>query len=198
MLGIDLCQAFFDNVNKYLCQCVENLIGGEGMQFLAEMSGWLATLAFVLGIIALILELFFVPGFGVAGVLGVILLGWGILLVSVDIFHATQALTLAMVITLVALVGGVWLATKVNFWRKVTLPHRQKREEGYLAPRQELEKLLGLQGVAATPLRPAGTALIDGKRVDVVTEGEFIMPGTPVLVVMVEGTRVIVNAVEKV
>ncbi|MEW6064073.1 MAG: NfeD family protein [Bacillota bacterium] len=168
------------------------------MQFLAEMSGWLATLAFVLGIIALILELFFVPGFGVAGVLGVILLGWGILLVSVDIFHATQALTLALVITLVALVGGVWLATKVNFWRKVTLPHRQKREEGYLAPRQELEKLLGLQGVAATPLRPAGTALIDGKRVDVVTEGEFIMPGTPVLVVMVEGTRVIVNAVEKV
>ncbi|WP_238473393.1 NfeD family protein [Desulforamulus profundi] len=52
--------------------------------------------------------------------------------------------------------------------------------------------------MAATPLRPAGTALIDGKRVDVVTEGEFIMPGTPVLVVMVEGTRVIVNAVEKV
>ncbi len=198
MLGIDLCQAFFDNVNKYLCQCVENLIGGEGMQLLAEMSGWLATLAFVLGIIALILELFFVPGFGVAGVLGVILLGWGISLVSADIFHATQALTLAMVITLVALVGGVWLATKVNFWRKVTLPHRQKREEGYLAPRQELEKLLGLQGVAATPLRPAGTALIDGKRVDVVTEGEFIMPGTPVLVVMVEGARVIVNAVEKV
>lgn len=198
MLGIDLCQAFFDNGNKYLCQCVENLIGGEGMQLLAEMSGWLATLAFVLGIIALILELFFVPGFGVAGVLGVILLGWGILLVSADIFHATQALTLAMVITLVALVGGVWLATKVNFWRKVTLPHRQKREEGYLAPRQELEKLLGLQGVAATPLRPAGTALIDGKRVDVVTEGEFIMPGTPVLVVMVEGARVIVNAVEKV
>ena len=198
MLGIDLCQAFFDNGNKYLCQCVENLIGGEGMQLLAEMSGWLATLAFVLGIIALILELFFVPGFGVAGVLGVILLGWGISLVSADIFHATQALTLAMVITLVALVGGVWLATKVNFWRKVTLPHRQKREEGYLAPRQELEKLLGLQGVAATPLRPAGTALIDGKRVDVVTEGEFIMPGTPVLVVMVEGARVIVNAVEKV
>lgn len=167
------------------------------MQFLAEMSGWLATLAFVLGIIALMLELFFVPGFGVAGVLGVILLGWGILLVSVDIFHATQALTLALVLTLVALVGGVWLATKINFWRRVTLPNRQNRQEGYQAPRPELEKLLGLQGVAATPLRPAGAALIDGKRVDVVTEGEFIMPGTPVLVVMVEGTRVIVKALEK-
>ncbi|PHJ36889.1 hypothetical protein P378_19670 [Desulforamulus profundi] len=131
------------------------------MQFLAEMSGWLATLAFVLGIIALILELFFVPGFGVAGVLGVILLGWGILLVSVDIFHATQALTLALVITLVALVGGVWLATKVNFWRKVTLPHRQKREEGYLAPRQELEKLLAcrewLPHLYARPVRLSST-----------------------------------------
>ncbi|MCL5290324.1 MAG: NfeD family protein, partial [Firmicutes bacterium] len=91
----------------------------------------------------------------------------------------------------------LWLATKFNFWRRVTLSNRQSRQEGYQAPRPELEKLLGQQGVAATPLRPAGAALIDGKRVDVVTEGEFIMPGTPVLVVMVEGTRVVVKAVEK-
>ncbi|SHF48562.1 hypothetical protein [Desulforamulus putei] len=55
-----------------------------------------------------------------------------------------------------------WLANKINFWRKITLANRQHREEGYVAPRQDLEKLLGLQGVAATPLRPAGAALIDG------------------------------------
>lgn len=163
--------------------------------FLAEMSGWLATLAFVLGIAALILEIFIAPGFGFAGVVGVILLGWGVLLLSVDIFHATQALTAALVITLVLLVGGFWLATKLNFWRKVTLANRQKREEGYLAPPQELESLLGCRGVAATPLRPAGAALIEGKKIDVVTEGDFISPGTPVLVIRVEGTRVVVKAV---
>ncbi|GAB6180065.1 hypothetical protein JCM14036_13840 [Desulfotomaculum defluvii] len=162
--------------------------------YLAQMSGWLATLALVLGILALALEIFFVPGFGVAGVVGVILLGWGVLLLSVDIFHATQALTLALVITVVALVGGIWLATKFNFWRRVTLANRQNREEGYLAPNRENEKLLGTEGVAATPLRPAGSALIEGARVDVVTEGEFVAPGTKVIVIKVEGTRVIVKS----
>lgn len=166
------------------------------MEFLAGMSGWLATLAFVLGVFALFLEIFLVPGFGVAGVLGVILLGWGVLLLSVDIFHATQALTVALIVTLAALIGGIWLATKVNFWRKVTLGNRQNREEGYVAPQRELENLLGKQGVAATPLRPAGSALIDGKRVDVVTEGDFIAPGAQILVIKVAGTRVIVKAVE--
>lgn len=168
---------------------------GEKMLFyLATMSGWLATLALVLGILALIIEIFFVPGFGVAGVIGVVLLGWGVLLLSVDIFHATQALTLALVITVLVLVGGIWLATKFNFWRKVTLDNRQNREEGYLAPNREMEKLLGQQGLAATPLRPAGSALIEGLKVDVVTEGEFIPPGTQVIVIKVEGTRVVVKA----
>lgn len=165
------------------------------MLFLAEMSGWLATLAFVLGISALILEVFIIPGFGFAGVVGVVLLGWGVLLLSVDVFHATQALTTALVITLVVLVGGFWLATKLNFWRKVTLANRQNKEEGYLAPRQDLEGLLGSRGVAATPLRPAGAALIEGNKIDVVTEGDFIPPGTHVLVIRVEGTRVVVKAV---
>lgn len=164
--------------------------------FLSQMSGWLAILAFVLGIAALILEIFFVPGFGVAGVIGIILLGWGVLLISVDIFQATQALTVALVVTLVALMGGAWLATKFKFWRRVALVDRQKREEGYLAPQRDLEQLLGLQGVAATPLRPAGSALIDGRRIDVVTEGEFISPGTQVVVFKIESTRVIVKAIE--
>lgn len=164
--------------------------------FLSQMSGWLAILAFVLGITALILEIFFVPGFGVAGLVGIILLGWGVLLLSVDIFQATQALTVAMVLTLVVLIGGVWLATKFNFWRRVTLADRQKREEGYLAPQRDIEQFLGSQGVAATPLRPAGSALIDGKRIDVVTDGEFIAPGTHIIVVKVESTRVIVKAIE--
>ncbi|ABO50999.1 protein of unknown function DUF107 [Desulforamulus reducens MI-1] len=165
--------------------------------YLAQMSGWLATLAFVLGVLALVIELFFVPGFGVAGVVGVILLGWGVLLISVDIFHATQALTLALLVTLLVLVGGVWLATKFNFWRRVTLSNRQNKEEGYLAPDRQMEKLLGLEGVAATPLRPAGSALIEGMKVDVVTEGEFVAPGTHVLVIKVEGTRVVVKTVDR-
>jgi membrane-bound serine protease (ClpP class) len=57
----------------------------------------------------------------------------------------------------------------------------------------ERPELLEQTGTALTPLRPAGTAVIDGKRVDVVTEGQMIERGTPVRVIAVEGLRVVVR-----
>jgi membrane-bound serine protease (ClpP class) len=59
----------------------------------------------------------------------------------------------------------------------------------------ENSALLHQSGVAQTTLRPCGTAMIGGKRVDVVTEGGMIDPGTPLKVVAVEGMRVVVRAV---
>ncbi|HTD34058.1 MAG TPA: NfeD family protein, partial [Candidatus Elarobacter sp.] len=55
--------------------------------------------------------------------------------------------------------------------------------------------LRGRIGTAASYLRPAGIASVDGQRVDVLTEGEFIAQGTPIRVVRVEGARVFVEAV---
>ena len=54
-------------------------------------------------------------------------------------------------------------------------------------------ELLHQTGVAYTPLRPSGTALLDGKRIDVVTEGPFVERGAPIQVVAVEGVRVVVR-----
>jgi membrane-bound serine protease (ClpP class) len=59
----------------------------------------------------------------------------------------------------------------------------------------ERPELVGKTGTAFTQLRPAGTALIDGKRLDVVTEGQLIEKGTAVRVVGVEGLRIVVRAV---
>jgi membrane-bound serine protease (ClpP class) len=53
--------------------------------------------------------------------------------------------------------------------------------------------LVGKDGVAQSELRPAGFALIDGKRIDVITEGSLVPRGTPIQVVRVEGNRVIVR-----
>ncbi len=53
--------------------------------------------------------------------------------------------------------------------------------------------LLGQEGVALTPLRPSGTAVINGERVDVVSEGGFIAQEAAVIVTAVEGTRVVVR-----
>ena len=61
-------------------------------------------------------------------------------------------------------------------------------------PKGELEALLGAIGEALSDLRPAGVARFGDRRVDVVTEGEFIPRGTPVRVIKVEGPRVVVRA----
>jgi membrane-bound serine protease (ClpP class) len=55
--------------------------------------------------------------------------------------------------------------------------------------------LRGRAGTAATYLRPAGIASIDGRRVDVLTAGEFIAQGTPIKVVRVEGARIFVEPI---
>jgi membrane-bound serine protease (ClpP class) len=59
----------------------------------------------------------------------------------------------------------------------------------------ERPELLHQTGTALTVLRPSGTALIHGRRVDVVTEGALVDPGTPVKVVALEGLRVVVRAI---
>ena len=55
--------------------------------------------------------------------------------------------------------------------------------------------LLGAIGVAATPLRPAGKVQFGDDYVDVVAEGSYVLPGTRVQVIEIEGNRVVVKAV---
>jgi len=59
-----------------------------------------------------------------------------------------------------------------------------------------LQTLLGATGEAVPPLRPAGTAVIGGRRVDVVAESGLIEPGQKIEVVLQEGMRVVVRAVQ--
>lgn len=92
-----------------------------------------------------------------------------------------------LVASLVVGIGGAWWAA-----RRMGLRHQLAAETGFVAT-DDLRHLLGQKGEALTVLRPAGFARIDGKRVDVVTDGEHIPAGTPVVVGAVEGSRVVVR-----
>ena len=159
----------------------------------SQFHTWIAVLSLLLGIIALVVEIFVLPGFGVAGVTGIILVGWGIFLMAVDVTQATMALVWALVITAVLIFVFVKLFNKLDLWKRLTLDTKQKNDQGYVASREGLAAYAGKTGVALTPLRPSGTAEISGERLDVVTEGDFIPPGAAVRVVRVEGTRVVVK-----
>ena len=73
-----------------------------------------------------------------------------------------------------------------------TLGQRSTTKAGYVS-NDVLEDLAGKEGVAHTTLRPAGIAKIDGNLVDVVTEGDFIDAGSPIVVLRVVGGRNIVR-----
>ena len=95
-------------------------------------------------------------------------------------------LTLVIVAVLIAIV--------VKLVRALILRTSQNSADGFQAAPQELATLAGQSGQSLSPLRPAGVALIDGQRVDVVTNGEFIEPETEVEVVAVERSRVVVRS----
>jgi len=99
-----------------------------------------------------------------------------------------------------AVLGGVVAALLVGMvlWVKFFPTSRMARpfvSHRVIGGTSEKCELLHKTGTAYTNLRPSGTALIEGERVDVVTEGSMISKGTPIQVVQIEGMRIVVRAV---
>lgn len=97
-----------------------------------ELVIWLAYLALILGVIALVLEALVFPGFGVAGIVGIILVGWGVLLLAVDITQATVALVVALIATIVIFIVGLQLMSRLKLWNRLALQNKQDNKEGYV------------------------------------------------------------------
>lgn len=157
-------------------------------------TSWGLILLFIAGMILLAIELFLIPGFGVTGFAG-------ITLALTSLFLSFENPTIGMYgVSLALLVGVATVIVMFRYfghskaWSKIALHTTQTKENGYLAPVIRTE-LIGLEGEALTTMRPAGTALIDGERVDVVSEGGYIDKGSKIKVIKVEGTRVIVREI---
>lgn len=154
----------------------------------------LPAILFVVGIILLVVEAF-VPGFGIAG-------GTGVVLILIGIFMTAESTLefLAMLAILFGLIGLLllafwWSAKRGLISRKIILWNATRRQDGYSAT-VERNDLVGAVGVATTVLRPAGTAEINGERLDVVTDGIYLNNGTQVRVARVSGRRIVVEEVE--
>lgn len=151
------------------------------------MSGF----AFILlGLLLLVLECV-LPG-GLLGVIGYVILMYGLY----DVTGGGQIGLLWMLgVSLVLAILVLWLINRFpHSWlgRRLTLRKQSKTAEGYVSNDVKVD-LVGAQGVAHSTLRPAGVASINGEFVDVVSEGEFIASGTPIVVSKVVGGRTIVK-----
>ncbi len=150
----------------------------------------------VLGLIAILLEMHVLPGHGFAGILGMVLLFAAVVLAFgiAFFFVAMQAISIAIVLSAITF----WASTKIfpesAFFKRITLSAAQGPE--YVAS-GDYRAFLGRSGRASSFLRPAGVATIDGRRVDVLTEGDFVPAGTPIRVTRVEGARIFVEPVKE-
>jgi membrane-bound serine protease (ClpP class) len=85
------------------------------------------------------------------------------------------------------------LLPRLPYARRLVLETGLDTSAGYSSAPASDRRWVGRQGIAAGPLRPAGIAVIDGERVDVVSQGDYLDAGTPIEVVTVEGNRIVVR-----
>lgn len=169
---------------------------------------WLAILLFILGLVLIGLEIFVLPGLGVCGISGVLLLLASLGLVAYGHWPRSSEEWIGFGNKIgpfgISLFGSLVLVALVLRY----LPHipvlnrlmskpadEDEAAQADYPMHAELQALLGAIGVAATPLRPAGKTRFGETYVDVVAEGRYVMPGTRVQVIEVEGNRVVVKEV---
>ena len=144
----------------------------------------------LVGVVVIIAEVI-LPSFGILTIVALGVFGYSLFMVFQDISNAAGFALLAADLVLIPVL--VILGLKLLARSPVTLRKTLSREEGVSSQPPELDSYIDMQGTAVTDLRPAGTAVIDGKRVDVVARGEYLEKDAAIIVTAVTGNQIIVR-----
>jgi membrane-bound serine protease (ClpP class) len=101
----------------------------------------------------------------------------------------------SLLIAVVAAVALLRVLPRLPFGRQLVLDTGLTALTGWASPPESDRQWLGKRGTTVSPLRPAGIADLEGERVDVVSQGEWIDAGSPIEVIRVEGNRIVVRQV---
>lgn len=174
-----------------------------GTNYILQLANIWEILIFIIGLALLLIEIFYIPGFGLAGILGIIMMVGAIFFSLIGDFpivsenEISNAL-IQLAASLVASVIFLFILWKflpgVPVWGRLILSTSETQNEGFVS-NPDLSFLVGKKGKAISLLRPAGIALIDGKRYDVVSEGEFIKKDEEIIVTEVIGSKIIVKKI---
>lgn len=184
-------------------------------KFLGGTAVWLEVILFLLGVVFLLIELFITPGFGFAGITGMLLIVVSLVMAGQDftIPTTTRELNTSLEGMLVILGAGIAFiigafgvshyfgTVPVIGWLQLELPasdsdtDEQGKPKATSAP-YEFPVGVGDWGIAESPLRPAGKAIFEDEYVDVVTDGSFVDKGAQVRVIDISGNRIVVREVD--
>ncbi len=176
---------------------------------IAGLAGMEDIVVFLLGVALLLVEILLIPGFGVAGALGLLLMFMGLLSAMIrrypgtpwyslpswhDVEPPLRTLAMSLVGTAAAAVALARFLPKTYPVRRLVLARSASRADGFTASSLD-EDLVGLEGSTETALRPSGAALFGDRRLDVITRGEFVSQGSRVRIIAVDGNRIVVEPV---
>ena len=146
----------------------------------------------IIGLLVIIAEIF-IPSLGLLTVIALGVFFYSLYIVFTTI-STTVGLVLAgldMVLIPVFIIGGM----KILAQSPLALKRELSKENGVVSQKERVEAYINVKGTSITDLRPAGMAEINGQRVDVVADGEYIEAQTPIIVTGVTGNRIVVEKI---
>ena len=162
---------------------------------LAGFAGYESVLIFIIGLALLVAELV-VPG-GIVGIIGGALMIISLLFAGESVVHMAYSILIAVFIAIIGMVILMkFFGKNLHVFNKLILRDATTTEEGYVSNVNRID-LLGKMGDTITPLRPAGTIIVDNERIDAVSEGSYIDANRQVEVIQVEGSRIVVREMKK-
>lgn len=158
-------------------------------------SDWGPMVVFFVGLLLVALEIFVIPGFGLVGFLGLlcILVSFFWAFGFENIYTALRVITFSLTAAIaIMILLATFVLPKMPLFRRVALETVLSSEEGCKATTAD-NSLIGSEGVAVTPLRPAGVVRIGQERHDAASEGDFLEVGTVVVVTACNGFQLTVR-----
>ncbi|WP_432355207.1 NfeD family protein [Sporosarcina sp. A2] len=162
---------------------------------IAGLAGYEAILLFLLGAGLIVAELFLPHG--IAGVAGAVAVTGSIIMAGANPAYMAISVLIALIIATTGMVVIMkFFGKKLHLLNRMILMDATDTESGYVSNVNRID-WLGKTAVTLTPLRPSGAIVMDGERIDVVSEGNYIDKGKHVKIVKVEGSRTVVRELQE-
>lgn len=158
---------------------------------IAGLAGYESIALFAIGVILVVAEVFIAGG--IAGVIGAVAIVGSIIMAGGNPMYMALSVLIALAVTAFGAVMIIKIfGKKLHLFNKIVLMDATDMESGYVSNVNRTE-LIGQKAVTSTPLRPSGTIDLKGERIDVVSEGSYIDREKDVIIVKVEGSRIVVR-----
>lgn len=164
-------------------------------QFVTGMVSFFEIAVFLLGILFIVIELL-TPSVGIFAGIGVVAVLYSFILALGGGSSAIYILLISLAIAIIAFALLMRRLPSSKLWTKIILKDTSAESKGYNSAK-DYSAFLGKEGIVITELRPAGTALVNHTKLDVVSEGRYIEKNAKVQVVAINGSRIVVRQIHE-